>query len=235
MDERSPERLLPTLLLALTAMTGFVDAVSYLALGHVFTANMTGNVVFLGFATAAVPGLSLGRSGAALGAFVVGATIGGRFAARMASRPRLRWMSIGFAVEAVLLLASAGLAVGAAHDLLGDPARLYGLITLTGLAMGVRNAVVRKGAERDLTTTVLTLTLTGIAADSPLAGGNNPGLARRTLSVVLMFAGAAAGAWLLRYSVALPLAFSGIISGLCALAARVGGGRPAGVPEQHHA
>jgi len=51
---------------------------------------------------------------------------------------------------------------------------------------------------------VLTLTLTGIAADSPLAGGGNPGLARRTLSVVLMFAGAAAGAWLLRYSVALP-------------------------------
>ena len=85
---------------------------------------------------------------------------------------------------------------------------------------GVRNAVVRKAAERDLTTTVLTLTITGIAADSSLAGGTNPGWSRRALSVALMFAGAAAGAWLLRYSVALPIAISGIISGLCGLVSR---------------
>jgi uncharacterized membrane protein YoaK (UPF0700 family) len=228
MDEQTmnaplPDRLLPALLLTLTAVTGFVDAVSYLALGHVFTANMTGNVVFLGFAMAAAPGLSIGRSGAALGAFAIGATIGGRLAARMASGQRLRWMSVAFAIEAVLLLAAAALAAGAGDDLLRDPARLYGLIALTGLAMGVRNAVVRKAAERDLTTTVLTLTITGIAADSTLAGGNNPGWTRRALSVALMFAGAAAGAWLLRYSVALPVAISGIISGVCALGARVGG------------
>ncbi len=219
----STDRLLPALLLALTAVTGFVDAVSYLALGHVFTANMTGNVVFLGFAIAAVPGLSIGRSGAALGAFVIGATIGGRLAAWMGSGPRHRWTSLGFGIEAMLLLAAAAVAAGAGDDLLRDPARLYGLIALTGLAMGVRNAVVRKIAERDLTTTVLTLTLTGIAADSSLAGGANPGWTRRAASVALMFAGAAAGALLLRYSVALPIAISGVISGLCALGARVGG------------
>ncbi len=114
------------------------------------------------------------------------------------------------------------LAAGAGDDVLRDPARLYGLIILTGLAMGVRNAVVRKVAERDLTTTVLTLTITGIAADSTLAGGSNPGWTRRALSVALMFAGAATGAWLLRYSLALPFAVSGIVSGLCALGARVG-------------
>jgi len=219
----SADRLLPALLLALTAVTGFVDAVSYLALGHVFTANMTGNVVFLGFAMAAVPGLSIGRSGAALGAFAIGATIGGRLVASMGSGPRHRWTSLGFGIEAMLLLAAAAVAAGAGDDLLRDPARLYGLIALTGLAMGVRNAVVRKVAERDLTTTVLTLTITGIAADSSLAGGSNPGWTRRALSVALMFAGAAAGALLLRYSVALPLAMSGTISGLCALGARAGG------------
>jgi uncharacterized membrane protein YoaK (UPF0700 family) len=197
--------------------------VSYLALGHVFTANMTGNVVFLGFAMAAAPGLSIARSGAALAAFITGATIGGRLAHRMGEGPRHRWTSIGFGSESVLLLAGALLAAGAGDGLLRDPPRLYGLIVLTGFAMGVRNAVVRKLAERDLTTTVLTLTITGIAADSPLAGGTNPGWPRRTLSVGFMFAGAAAGAWLLRYSLALPLAVSGIISGLCALAARVGG------------
>jgi uncharacterized membrane protein YoaK (UPF0700 family) len=35
-------------LLGLTVVTGLVDAVSYLRLGRVFVANMTGNVVFLG-------------------------------------------------------------------------------------------------------------------------------------------------------------------------------------------
>jgi uncharacterized membrane protein YoaK (UPF0700 family) len=223
MKAPAPDRLLPALLLALTAVTGFVDAVSYLALGHVFTANMTGNVVFLGFAMAAAPGLSIARSGAALAAFIIGATIGGRLAARIATGPRLRRTATGFAVEAVLLLAAAALAIGASNDLLGNPPRLYGLIVLTAVAMGVRNAVVRKLGERDLTTTVLTLTITGIAADSSLVGGSSPGSARRALSVALMFAGAVAGAWLLRYSIALPLAISGVVSGLCALGSRVGG------------
>jgi uncharacterized membrane protein YoaK (UPF0700 family) len=215
----APDRRLPALLLALTAVTGFVDAVSYLALGHVFTANMTGNVVFLGFAMAAAPGLSVARSGAALGAFIVGATIGGRLAVRMATDSRLRFTSVCFAIEAVLLLGAAAFAVGAGDDLLRDPSRLYALIAVTGLAMGVRNAAVRNIAERDLTTTVLTLTITGIAAESSLAGGVNPGWKRRASSVVLMFAGAAAGAWLLRYSIALPIAASGIVSGVCALLA----------------
>src|SRR5258708_12061051 len=72
------ERALVPVLLSLTAVTGLVDAVSVLGLGRVFTANMTGNVVFLGFAAAGAPGLSLVRSGAALLAFVIGAAIGGR-------------------------------------------------------------------------------------------------------------------------------------------------------------
>src|SRR6267143_1346780 len=160
MNTPSSDRRLPALLLALTVVTGIVDAVSYLAFGHVFTANMTGNVVFLGFAMAHVPGLSIARSAAALGAFAIGAT------------------------------------------------------------MGIRNATVRKLSERDLTTTVLTLTITGLAADSSLANGGNPGWTRRAASVVLMFAGAGVGAWLLRYSVALPVAVAGAVSALCALGAR---------------
>jgi len=232
MDASAPDRILPALLHALTAMTGFVDAVSYLALGHVFTANMTGNVVFLGFAMAKVPELSIARSGAALGAFVIGAALGGRLVARIRSGPRLRWIGAGFAVETVLLLAAAALAAAGAGDLMRDPPRLYGLIVLTGLAMGVRNAVVRTVAERDLTTTVLTLTITGIAADSTLAGGANTGWTRRVSSIGLMFAGAAAGAWLLRHSIALPLAVAGTVSGLCTLGAGLGGARAAGGPRE---
>jgi uncharacterized membrane protein YoaK (UPF0700 family) len=62
---------LPVLLLLLSVVTGLVDAVSYLALGHVFVANMTGNVVFLGFALAGAPGLSAPASLAALAAFLL--------------------------------------------------------------------------------------------------------------------------------------------------------------------
>ena len=229
MDAPVPDRLLPALLFALTAMTGFVDAVSYLALGHVFTANMTGNVVLLGFAMADTPGLSVARSGAALGAFVVGATIGGRVAAAT-SGERFRTTSIGAGIEAVLLLVAAALATRAGEDLLRDRMRLYTLITLTGLAMGVRNAVVRKLAERDLTTTVLTMTITGIAADSSLARGKNPGWSRRAVSVALLFVGAATGAFLLRHSLALPLLIAGLVAGLCAVGARIGAASIAGVP-----
>ena len=233
MNPSTADRLLPVLLLALTAVTGFVDAVSYLALGRVFTANMTGNIVFLGFAMAKVPELSVARSGTALGAFVIGATLGGRLAARIRGGPRLRWASAGFAIEAILLLAAAALAAAGIGEPSSDPPRLYGLIVLTGLAMGVRNAVVRTVAEHDLTTTVLTLTITGIAADSTLAGGANPAWRRRGSSIALMFAGAAAGACLLRHSVALPLAVAGTVSGFCALGAGLGGARAAGALAWH--
>ena len=60
--------------------------------------------------------------------------------------------------------------------------------------MGVRNATVRKIGVQDLTTTVLTQTITGLAADSSLAGGSNARWQRQFFSVVFMFAGAAAGA-----------------------------------------
>ena len=83
--------------------------------------------------------------------------------------------------------------------------RVYAMIVLTALAMGLRNATVRSLKVPDLTTTVLTLTLTGLAADSPLAGGGSPRAPRRLVSVVVLFAGAAAGAFLLRYGLALPL------------------------------
>src|SRR2546427_1044767 len=74
---------LPPLLLAMTLVTGLVDAFSFLTLGHVFVANMTGNVVILGFALAGAPGFSIPASAAALAAFVFGAVAGGHIAARM--------------------------------------------------------------------------------------------------------------------------------------------------------
>src|ERR1700722_20296265 len=72
------EKVVPYALLGMTAVTGLVDAVSFLSLGRVFTANMTGNVVILAFATARVPGLSIAYSLTALLSFLVGAIFGGR-------------------------------------------------------------------------------------------------------------------------------------------------------------
>src|SRR5438128_12495730 len=97
---------LPALLLVLTITTGLIDAVSVLGLGRVFTANMTGNIVFLGFALARVPGFSLVRALAALAAFLAGAVIGGRLAIRLEGSPR-RWLATVAVVESSLLFAAA--------------------------------------------------------------------------------------------------------------------------------
>ena len=72
--DRPPRTLLRTLT-ALTMVSGLVDAVSYLGLGRVFTANMTGNVVVLGFAAAGAPGFSFLANFLSLGAFLVGAVV----------------------------------------------------------------------------------------------------------------------------------------------------------------
>src|SRR2546425_4212216 len=157
---------LTALLLVLTITTGLIDAVSVLGLGRVFTANMTGNIVFLGFALAGVPGFSRPRSLAALAAFLVGAMIGGRLGARLEGSQR-RWLFTVAVVESSLLFAAALAAHGYDGETLAPVARLYALIALTALAMGIRNATARRLAVPDLTTTLLTLTPTGVPAAPP--------------------------------------------------------------------
>jgi len=185
---------LPPLMLTLTVVTGLIDAVSYLALGHVFVANMTGNVVFLGFALAGADGLSALASVVSMASFLAGALAGGRSGVRFAAH-RGRLLAVAMAIEAALVAASV-VTAAASHGDVTTPVR-YALIVLLGLAMGLQNAVARRLGVPDLTTTVLTLTLTGLAADSTPAGGEAPRPGRRLLSVLAMFAGALTGAVLL--------------------------------------
>src|ERR1700755_3311503 len=77
------DSMLPYALLSMTAVTGIVDAVSFLALGHVFTANMTGNVILLGFAIAGASDLSVSGSLMALICFAIGAILGGWMTRKM--------------------------------------------------------------------------------------------------------------------------------------------------------
>ena len=79
--------------------------------------------------------------------------------------------------------------------------------------MGLRNATVRQLGVADITTTVLTLTLTGLAADSSVAGGSNPRPGSSHFFLISLFVGALSGAYLLRYGVALPL----FVTGACVL------------------
>lgn len=191
-----PHRPLPPLLLGLTVVTGLVDAFSYLVLGHVFVANMTGNVVFLGFALAGASGFSLAASLVALAAFGLGALAGGRVSKRLGTH-RGRLLAVA-AVEACLVVASVVIAAT-----VGDPGSgvaRYPLIVLLGVATGTQNAAARKLAVPDLTTTVLTLTITGIFADGRLAGGAASTLGRRLTSIASMFVGGLVGAVLVLHA-----------------------------------
>jgi uncharacterized membrane protein YoaK (UPF0700 family) len=184
---------LPPLLLVLTVTTGLVDAVSYLALGHVFVANMTGNVVFLGFALAGAEGLSWLASIVSLISFLVGALAGGRLGTRFAAH-RGHLLRSATAVQTVLVAVT--VVVAAVSDGQVTSGVRYTLIVFLGVAMGLQNAIARRLGVPDLTTTVLTLTLTGLAADSTRAGGEAPRPGRRILSVLAMLLGALVGAQL---------------------------------------
>jgi uncharacterized membrane protein YoaK (UPF0700 family) len=211
------EGVLPPLMLLLTVVTGIVDAVAYLKLGHVFVANMTGNVVFLGFAAAGASGLSVAGSLLALACFLPGGVAAGRLAARLGD-DRLRQLRAATAVQATLCAAAIAVAALAGDDL-GSGSR-YALIALLALAMGVQNATARRLAVAEITTTVLTLTLTGIAADSWLGGGSGARTARRVLVVGAMLLGATVGALLLlRLAPAAPLVLAAsILASVCSAA-----------------
>ncbi|MDY7228038.1 YoaK family protein [Hyalangium rubrum] len=200
------------LALLLSVTTGLVDAISVLGLGKVFTANMTGNVVFLGFAVAGTPGFHFAPYLAAMSFFLAGAVIAGQIARAQRGRPLRRWLLLAAMMEALLLWLAAIIATGFDIASQSPGPSLYAIIALTALTMGFRNATVRQLKIPEVTTTVLTLTLTGLAADSTLAGGTNPNWARRLGSVAAIFAGAVIGATLvLHVGLVAPLILAGVL------------------------
>jgi len=204
-------------MLALTFTTGLVDAASYLGLDHVFTANMTGNVVLLGFGIAGSGHLPVIAPLVSLAAFLLGAGVGGAFGARFADRYR-RYLSWALTVE-ICGVATAAVLAAALNVRPNAPSGDIIVATLA-FAMGVRNAAVRRIALPDLTTTVLTMTLTALSAEMPLFGGSGHGTTRRVSAVSAMLAGAIVGALLLKSSLALPLVLAAVIALCVAVAFR---------------
>jgi uncharacterized membrane protein YoaK (UPF0700 family) len=181
---------LPPLLVTLTVVTGLEDAFSYLILGHVFVANMTGNVLLLGLALAGAPGFSATASLVALGAFSVGGLFGGRIA-RVLGAHHGRHVAISTAVEVGLFALATVLTV-----VFGVPVRPgdhYVLIIVLAVCMGLQNATARRLAVPDLTTTVLTQTISGLAADGALGEGRGSRAGRRLVAVAAMLVGAIVG------------------------------------------
>lgn len=210
---------LPVLLMVLSAVTGLVDAISILGMGRVFTANMTGNVVFFGFAVGGAPGFEMWRYIVALAAFLLGAWAGGQIGKAYEGAPHRPWLLRVAFLEAGFFWAAAVAAIGYDIDALTPTWSLFALIALTAVAMGLRNATIRQLKVPDMTTTVLTLTLTGLAADSQLAGGTNPNWQRRIGGVLSVFAGAVVGAILiLHVGLVIPL----IVTGLAVIVATIG-------------
>ncbi|HXW59197.1 MAG TPA: YoaK family protein [Solirubrobacteraceae bacterium] len=195
---------LSPLLVGLTFVTGVVDAVSYLKLGHVFVANMTGNVAFLGFALAGAKGLSATASLLALASFLAGALAGGRLGA-LSPDHRGRMLRAAGTAEAALL--AAALIVALASSQPPTTATRYALLVPLALGMGVQNAAAQRLAVPELTTTVLTRTLTGIASEAGVAGGPGSHLGRRLVAVAAILIGALTGG-LLALDVSIPAALS---------------------------
>jgi uncharacterized membrane protein YoaK (UPF0700 family) len=213
-DEPTSESLrdpLTQALLLLTFTTGLVDAVSFIGIGRVFTANMTGNVALLGFGLAGSAHLPVLAPMVSLAGFLAGAGGGGALAARMGTRRRDH-IGAALAIEILLITIAAVLAafvkihVGAASAL--------AVIALLALAMGIRNATMRHVGVVDLTTTVLTGTLTNLAAGLPLFGGSGEATARRLLTVMALLLGALSGALLLQVTLVLAMGAAAVLAAM---------------------
>jgi uncharacterized membrane protein YoaK (UPF0700 family) len=199
------QRPLELVLVVVTFVTGMVDAVTYLGFGHVFAANMTGNVIVLGFALVGAGEISATASVVSLGAFMAGAAVSARLSGAL-HPTRHRWLLTMLTLETGLLTAAAGLALkqsAATSDLV--------IVGLLAVAMGMRTVTVRRVGISDVSTTVLTSTLAGLASDTLLRGAPFRTGGIRLVIVVAMMLGAASGAVLLRGGAAQVL---GICAGL---------------------
>ena len=204
---------LRVVLILLAFASGLIDAASYLGLGHVFTANMTGNILLLGFAVAGASGFSTSACLVSVGAFLVGAGVAGLLDRDLRASRRRLIIEIGG--EGILIAAAATVAFTTAAKA-GSPGA-YVTIGLLAFAMGARNDTIRRLAvQTNLTTTTLTAALTGLASDFALGGGSHVLASRRLTSLFSLLAGALLGAVLylhlnLHHGTALPLALAAAV------------------------
>jgi uncharacterized membrane protein YoaK (UPF0700 family) len=193
------ERSTVLALLLLTFATGLADSISILVLGHVFVANMTGNVIFFGFWLAPRTNIDLTAVAVALPTFVCTTIISGRLSRHFGERAR-PWITTVLTTEITLLVTLSILAGGGVlhyHD--NSKLIMIGILAVT---FGLQHSSARQFGIQELSTTVLTSTIVSFGLDSHLAGGTGDRQKLRLSVVLTMCAGAAVGATLSRYVVA---------------------------------
>jgi uncharacterized membrane protein YoaK (UPF0700 family) len=213
------DRLTVTGLLLLTFATGLVDAISVLVLGHVFVANMTGNVIFLGFWFVPHSGVDVTAAVVSFGGFLVGTVIGGRFARHLDYEVR-RWLTAALGMEVVVLTALSILAGTGVLDYHNNTK----LVLIVGIAItfGAQSATARQFGIQELSTTVLTSTIVGIGVDSRLAGGTGRRAKLRYGVVLTLCGGAVVGATLSRFTVAPVIGLAALTVAASAVVFRLG-------------
>lgn len=196
--------VLTSIMVVLTLTTGMIEAVSFLALGPVFTAMQTGNLLLLAFALTGAAGLSPAAALVSGGGFVVGAVLGALLESSVDARER-RWFAPALLAEGVLL--GGGALVAWRAGVGGPPAgpvegQHFAVIGLVAAAMGVRNITTLRVRVPDVPTTLSTRALTAFLGGLPHvadprigSGARHEG--RRFASVGAMFAGGLLGGWLL--------------------------------------
>jgi len=171
--------------------TGAIDAVSYLALDRVFTGNMTGNVLFIGFALVGVAGIPLLNNVIALLGFISGSIISGRLIGHKHPKglPAVSAWTLAAGAAIAIALAGVWLAVVDLPE--------WGLLVVTFVlanVMGAQVSAVKPIGNSDVTTIVVTNTVANLARESRLGGGSGQRWLPRLLAIVAMGLGAAIGA-----------------------------------------
>lgn len=178
-------------------MTGVVDAVSYLGIGGVFTANQTGNLVLMGFAIGGAQGFSVPRTLMSLAGFALGAMVAGYVARHWHPRP-FRWMQRVTWAIVVAFCAILVMLLPLTDDTDDHPGLRLAVVALLGIVMGLLNATVRRLGFTDIPTTVATSTISDLASESRWGGGERRNQRDRALAIGAMVVGAMAGVLLVR-------------------------------------
>lgn len=200
------ERVHLWLMLVLTFTTGINDAVGYLGLHRVFTGNMTGNVVVLGMALVGRTALPVAGPALALLGFMVGAFVTGRSLREVTEPWTARVTAVFGFVAAVMLASGVGLAILGEH-----PSRPEVVTTAAAIAMGAQAAAARHIGVKDVTTVVVTSTITGLAAELGTAPWRGGGTARRLVTIVLILLGAVLGALAWRWHLSAGFLVAGVL------------------------
>jgi uncharacterized membrane protein YoaK (UPF0700 family) len=210
-------------MVALTFVTGVVDAVGFLGLDRVFTGNMTGNIVILGMGVAGADDLPVLGPAVALGGFTVGAFAAGLVLRRRhKASPGPGWdnritmlLSVGAAVLVALTV------VAVATDDRVPPLLQAAMATATAAVMGQQAMVARALAVKDMTTVVVTSTLASLAGETWVTGRSGAIANRRLSAIGVIFLGAVAGALLLRIHIAVPFGLAAVVTILVVMAGHI--------------